>query len=202
MNTIRDKYDNFAPVYEHGEKILELLLSSVRKTLHSKIKEKRILEVGIGSGRSINYYKSSVQLTAGDLSVAMLRYAQRRALSRGITITFSSFDIENLPFKDSGFPAVLSSLVFCTVDNPVKGLVEIGRVLKPGGTLYMLEHVRPDHTPLAILFDWLNYVSVPLIGDHLNRSTTRLLNEANFRIHEEKCYYFGVFRLLTAQVEK
>ena len=200
MNTAK-RYDRFAPFYEHGERILEIYLSNKRSFLHQKIKENKILEVGIGSGRTIHHYKAGTNLFAGDLSMGMMHYALRRSLSRAISINFSSFDVEQLPFKDSTFPAAVSSLVFCTVNSPLKGLKEIRRVLEPAGNLYMIEHVKPESRAAQIVFDALNLFSASLIGDHLNRNTSKLVKDAGFCIVEEHRFFLGVFRILIALKE-
>ncbi|KMQ49854.1 methyltransferase type 11 [Chitinispirillum alkaliphilum] len=197
MNTA-SRYDQFAPLYEYGERMLEIYLRNKRKLLHKLIKENRILEVGIGSGRSISYYKAGTNLFAGDLSRKMMHYAVRRSLSRAIFSKFCSFDIEKLPYKDSTFPAVVSSLVFCTVNDPLKGLQEIRRVLEPTGSLYMLEHVKPQSKAAQIVFDALNPLSVSLIGDHLTRNTSELVKDAGFRTVEEYSFALGVFRIVVA----
>jgi len=129
-----------------------------------------------------------------------MRIARRKALSRAMSIRFCSFDVENLPFRDSVFPAVLSSLVFCTVNDPRRGLSEIHRVLEPSGMLYMIEHVRPCSIFAGRLFDLLNRISVPLIGDHLNRSTCDTVRSAGFRMTREcRCGPGGVFRIIVAR---
>lgn len=201
MADSRQSYERHAFLYEYGERFLELFISRYRRVLFSWIGQNRILEVGVGSGRTLTYYKSGTELVAGDQSRGMMRFAQRRALSRAVVARFCSFDVQNLPFRDRSFPAALSSLVFCSVENPLRGLEEVKRVLEPSGILYMIEHVRPRSSLLGWLFDILNVFSVQMAGEHFTRSTQDLVREAGFRMKKEYSFANGVFRLMMAQAD-
>ncbi len=195
----RSGYDRFASFYEYGERVLELFLGRWRKILFRRIQALKVLEIGVGTGRSISYYRPGTNMIAGDLSWGMMRFARRKAQSRAMVINFCQFDVQNIPFVSQTFPAVLSSLVFCSVSDPLSGLREIWRVLQIDGRLYMIEHVRPDSFVAGAVFDVLNWFSVSLIGEHLNRNTSNLVSQAGFSVVDEIRCFKGVVRLLVAE---
>jgi len=99
----------------------------------------RFLDLGCGTGRNLSHAPGGTRVVGVDPDEAMLRAARRRA--PGVPLVRAR--AEALPFRDDAFQVVVSSLVFCSVDDPQRGLAEVSRVLDPGGTLRMLEHVRP-----------------------------------------------------------
>ncbi len=111
----------------------------------------RTLEIGCGTGRNLPLYCCGVQVIGLDPD----RAALMRALQRASTVPLVVGTAEALPFRDGAFDTVVSSLVFCSVDDPVGGLQEIRRVLRTGGELRMLEHVRARRAGWAALQDRL-----------------------------------------------
>lgn len=95
-----------------------------------------VLEIGIGTGRSMVYYPKDVHLTGLEPSLEM---AQRLPTGR---IQFVEGQAESLPFPDAAFDGVVFSLVLCSVADLTLSLQEAKRVLRPGGRLHLLEHVR------------------------------------------------------------
>jgi ubiquinone/menaquinone biosynthesis C-methylase UbiE len=98
----------------------------------------RTLDIGTGTGRNLPRYANGVRAVGLDPDRVLLRRAHRRG--RDIPLVVGR--AEALPFRDGAFDTVVSGLVFCGVADPVQGLREVRRVLGPGGTLRMLEHVR------------------------------------------------------------
>ena len=90
---------------------------------------------------------------------------------------------EELPFDDDSFDTVVSTLVLCTVDDPRRAIDETARVLRPGGKLLFLEHVRADTRHLA---RWQDRLHRPwhafAAGCHANRPTVELLRESPLRV--------------------
>jgi ubiquinone/menaquinone biosynthesis C-methylase UbiE len=104
----------------------------------------KTLEVGVGTGKNIPFYSENIDLTAIDFSKKMLEEAKVKYQHSPLKINFLEMDVQNMDFEDNTFDTVITSCVFCSVPNPVKGLKEIKRVLKPNGRLIMLEHVRSN----------------------------------------------------------
>ena len=140
----------------------------------------RVLEVGTGTGLLLPAYPPSVsEVVAIDIDPEMLA----RARPRRPGVSLLQADVQQLPFPDASFDTVVSCLVFCSVEDPARGLAELRRVLRPSGQLRMLEHVRSPRPTLASLQDRLNPVWSHLSGGcQLNRDTVSLVEAAGFRI--------------------
>jgi ubiquinone/menaquinone biosynthesis C-methylase UbiE len=109
----------------------------------------------------------------------MLRRAKRRAADAGREVTFVEAAAEQLPFEDDSFDTVVSMAVLCTVDDPPQALREIRRVLRPGGQLLFLEHVRADEPRHSRRQDRLEGIwGVVAGGCHPNRRTLETIQEA------------------------
>src|SRR5947209_9890798 len=109
----------------------------------------------------------------------MLRYARQRLETARVPINLLQAAVENLPFADQTFDSVVATLVFCSVTDPARGLHEIIRVLKPGGTLFMAEHVRSQKAIAARVQDMVTPLTRFTSGNcHWNRDTARTVTEA------------------------
>lgn len=106
---------------------------------------------------------------------------------------------EDLPFEDDSFDGAFATLVFCSVESPARGFAELRRVVRPGGTVVLLEHVRPGGI-LGPLFDLLNVLTVRLFDDHVNRRTAKLVSEAGLEVVSVKSRLFGVVNLIKCRV--
>jgi ubiquinone/menaquinone biosynthesis C-methylase UbiE len=117
------------------------------------------------------------------------------ALGRDVELLWA--DVETLPFEDGRFDTVTASCVFCSVENPVKGLEEVRRVVKPEGHVRLLEHVRPQNPLLGKIFDWLSPVTRVLMGPDINRRTEDNVRAAGLRI--ESVRRDGIWREIVAR---
>lgn len=157
----------------------------------------RVLEVGVGTGRNLGLYPAGVQIVGIAIARGMLDQARRHADTLGADkVTLQLGDVQSLPFADDAFDTVAASCVFCSVDDPVAGLREIGRVVKPSGQVLLLEHVRPRTTWLARLFDLISPLSRRTLGFHVNRDTERNVRAAGLRI--ERTRQWGIWREIVA----
>lgn len=140
----------------------------------------RVLEVGTGTGLLLPSYPPSVSdVVATDIDPDLLA----RARPRRPGVSLIRADVQQLPFPDASFDAVVACLVFCTVADPARGLAEIRRVLRPNGQLRLLEHVRAPHPTVARLQDTLTPAWSHLaMGCQLNRDTVPLVEASGFRI--------------------
>ncbi|MBN1203965.1 MAG: class I SAM-dependent methyltransferase [Myxococcaceae bacterium] len=139
-----------------------------------------VLEVGTGTGLALPGYPEDVtSITALDIDSEALERARKRR--PGVQLVLGN--VQELPFKDESFDFVISSLVFCSVEDPARGLSEIHRVLRRGGELRMLEHVRAPSPTLARLQDRLNPAWCWMTGGcRLNRDTFPLVQAAGFDV--------------------
>ena len=110
-----------------------------------------ILEVGVGNGLNLAHYDERARVTAIDYNRHMLSKAAARARASRAEVALEVADVQALPFPDDRFDHVVAGLVFCSVADPERGLRELLRVTKPGGSVRLLEHVRaaPSRTRRA-----------------------------------------------------
>lgn len=129
-----------------------------------------VLEVGVGTGLNVNYYRPDLEITALDSNRSFLQRAEMRARDKKVAATFLEGDIEKLPFQDFSFDSAVTTFLFCQLYRPQLGLRELYRVLKPGGQLLLLEHVR-THGIFGSLMSHLAEPFYRLTGDHIARDT-------------------------------
>ena len=193
-------YERNAPVYDLMESPLEWLAARRWRPRLASGLHGRVLELGIGTGRNLPHFPAQVQLTAIDPSPAMLERARRRARRLARPVEFVTGAAQALPFDGDSFDAVVASFVFCSAADPMKGLQEARRVLRPGGTLRLLEHQRPPGAALARLFDLMDPLAFRVTGAHLNRGTDAAVKRAGFQsVRSEALEPLGIFRLITAR---
>jgi ubiquinone/menaquinone biosynthesis C-methylase UbiE len=144
-----------------------------------------VLEIGAGNGLNFAHYDPEQvrRLDAIEPDTAMLRYARERAAAAPVPVTLTQAPVESLPFADETFDCAVATLVFCSVSDPAGGLREIRRVLKPGGKLLLVEHVRSQRTITGRIQDMLVPFTTRLAGNcHWNRNTERMVADASFDI--------------------
>jgi ubiquinone/menaquinone biosynthesis C-methylase UbiE len=146
----------------------------------------RVLELGAGTGLNLPYYPEELdELVLTEPSPPMVARLERRAKKAKAPTSVMVADAERLPFEDDSFDTVVSTLVLCTVDHPQRAISEIARVLRPGGQLLFLEHVRADSPRLA---RWQDRLHRPwhafAAGCNANRPTVDLLRESPLRVGE------------------
>ena len=153
-----------------------------------------VLEVGAGSGPNLDHYPRDARVIATEFNEESIALARPRSNSR---IRLASADIEHLAFPDNTFDAVTATLVFCSVERPVIGFQEVRRVLKPGGQLHLIEHVRSGHAWLGRLQDRLNpRWNVWAEGCNLNRDTETNVRLAGFELRAVRVNYLGLVKTM------
>jgi ubiquinone/menaquinone biosynthesis C-methylase UbiE len=144
-----------------------------------------VLEVGAGTGLNFSFYQPGQveRVEAIEPDAAMLRYARERLNTARVPITLTQVAVEALPFANETFDSAVTTLVFCSVTDPVRGFREIMRVLKPGGTLLLVEHVRSQGAIAGLVQDALVPVTKLLAGNcHWNRDTAHTVAEVGFQV--------------------
>lgn len=154
------------------------------------------LEIGTGTGANFPYHPQAAYTVATDISIRMIRHAAVKREEGSPRLV--ACDAQALPFRDATFDWVAETLVFCEVPDPVAGLREIRRALRPGGRLVMLEHVRPSGW-LGRVADAVTAVTAPVIGEHFNRDAEACVREAGLEIERREWLWRDAVVLLVAR---
>lgn len=193
--------DKSAQRYDRAMIALERAgIAALRRWLMAQA-QGEVLEVGTGTGANLTLYSPGTTVTATDLVPDRLRTARdkvRRSGRRGSMI-LASADAQDLPFPDARFDTVVGTLVFCSIRQPELALSEIGRVLKPGGRLLLLEHVRGQTPFTRRLTDWLHPIWFAVQGScHLNRETAATVAGNGFQIDHVSTHSRGLLQVIIA----
>lgn len=190
-------YDRVARFYDVINAPMEALGGRKRRSRLLARARGRTLEVGIGTGRNLGLYAPVVELAGIDISPKMLERARAHAATLGRPVMLEVGDAEQLPFATDSFDTVAATCVFCSVDDPIQGLREMRRVVRPDGRVLLLEHVRPRGRLLGWLADRLTPLTRRFMGPEINRRTEEHVQAAGLVIEEVRRE--GVWREIVAR---
>lgn len=197
----RERYQRIAPSYDRLEALMERRFRPWREKLWQFARGPRILEVGVGTGKNMDFWPRDCKVTAIDLTPGMLDIARQRAktLNRADDNLFL-VDVQHLDFPSRIFDTVIATFVFCSVPDPVQGLRELGRVVRPDGQILLLEHVRIGRPLIGPVMDALAPLIVRLYGANINRRTITNVQLAGLKIHRvTDLDRMGMFKMIFAQ---
>lgn len=198
--TTQARYDRIAPIYDLMEIAIEWRYTDWRERVWLLVEGPEVLEVGVGTGKNFPYHPSHVTVTGIDLSEKMLVRARRKARAGGYDVDLRQMDAQDLDFADDSFDSAVATFVFCSVPNPIRGLRAMNRVVKPGGRIVLLEHVRSENPFLGALMDVFDPVTVRLMGPHINRRTVENVRNAGIQIERVDDLGAGdIFKLIVAR---
>ena len=192
-------YDDIAPHYDAAMRPLDRwFLARLRATTFRYLSaEARTLEIGAGTGGNFVYYPTNTLAIASEPSREMLRIASAKVRPNSVRLVQSC--AEQLPFADDCFDAAFATLVFCSLARPKEAFAELRRVVKSGGTVILLEHVRPNGL-LGPVFDLLNLLTVPLFDDHFNRRTADEAQANGLKLVKVERSLLGIINLISCRV--
>lgn len=168
---IMKRYNRIASIYDILEKPMEnMAVGKLREEIFKEVSGK-VLEVGVGTGKNIEFYPENAEVTAIDFSEKMLNKARRKASILNRNVELLVMDAEDMKFNDNTFDYIITTCVFCSIPDPIKGFSEVKRVLKPSGKMIMIEHVRSEGKILGLVMDLMNPAVVSLMGANINRNT-------------------------------
>lgn len=195
------RYNRIAPLYDLMETVPEMHFTRWRRRLWSMVPPGRALEVGVGTGKNLSYHPTGANVTGIDLSGRILELAREKAEKLGRATVLHQMDAQQLDFPDDSFDAAAATFVFCSVPDPVRGLRELARVVKPEGKILLLEHVRIDRPSiLGKLMDLLDPLVVRIMGAHINRQTAENVRRAGLEVERvEVLAPLGLVKLIVAR---
>jgi ubiquinone/menaquinone biosynthesis C-methylase UbiE len=159
----------------------------------------RILEVAVGTGRSLPHYPADAVVTGVELSPAMLALARQRATDSGRDVDLREGDAEHLAFDDASFDTVVCALSLCTIPDPATAISEMKRVLVPGGLLLLLDHIGSTWPPLRAAQWLLERLTIRAAGEHFTRRQLPLVTAAGFEVVEVERLKAGTVERIAAR---
>ena len=196
---VKKRYDRASFIRDSVDYPMEkLYYKRWRKKLLSHLKCD-VLEIGIGTGKNLEFYGNKANVTGIDISKGMLSRARINAKGLGREFNLLIADAQNLMFADNSFDFVIGFLVLCSIPDPVRALKEMARVVKPGGKIILVEHVLSKSMFIALIENMFNPFPKYLFGFEINRDTRRNIEKAGLKMIEDKnLALFDVFRLFVA----
>jgi len=142
-----------------------------------------VLEIGTGTGANLPFldYEKVDTLTLSDIKIS--RRAKNFKFPKGLKVEMLEAPLEDLTVPAQSFDSIVFTLVFCSVTEPLEGLRRVYDLLRPGGKIYFIEHVMPDHTHHRVrkVVNGINpHWSKIASGCNLNRETLETIKEAGF----------------------
>jgi ubiquinone/menaquinone biosynthesis C-methylase UbiE len=196
---VRRIWERLAPRYDDKVRLPERLLFAGGREWVCERATGDVLEVSIGTGRNLPLYGHGVRLTGIDVSAAMLEFARRRAAELGIAADLRVGDAQALDLPDSSYDTVVCTLALCSIPDPRAAVREMKRVLRPGGRVLLLEHVRSPRLVVRTIQRALEPIAVWLEGDHLVREPLDLLRAETFEIEEVERWKLGIVERTAAR---
>jgi ubiquinone/menaquinone biosynthesis C-methylase UbiE len=157
----------------------------------------RVLFGAAGTGLNFVHFPAGKEIVAIDISARMLEAARARASCYDGPLSLQQADLEQLPFVDESFDTAATASTFCSVADPVQGLKELYRVLKPNGKLLMFEHVSSRNPLLGAELDLMN-LALHFLGPSMNRDTVGNVQRAGFAVDRVVCAYLDIFVAIEA----
>jgi ubiquinone/menaquinone biosynthesis C-methylase UbiE len=196
------RYQRIAPFYD----LLDLPFEygryrRVRPMLFAGLSG-HILDAGVGTGRNFPFYPAGATVLGIDISPAMLRRAEPRRAAANAPVELRRMDVTSLDLPPASFDAAIATFLFCVLPEELQApaLRELGRVVKPGGPIRMLEYVRPAGTwrhAMAKLWEpWVGWA----YGASFDRDTQSHVAEAGLELVEARCVVDDLIKLIAARV--
>jgi ubiquinone/menaquinone biosynthesis C-methylase UbiE len=158
-----------------------------------------VLELAFGTGRNLPYYPAGVRLTGIELSPRMLEIGKRRAEQLGRDADLRIGDAQALEFEDETFDTVMITFGLCTIPDDRAAVTETHRVLRLGGRLVLLEHVRSPAAAVRAVQRVLDPLSVRFAADHLLRDPLDYLANIGFNVESVERLKAGIVERVVAR---
>ncbi len=193
----QNKWDRASRTYDFFAAVDDRRLGSEKQKLLAKARGKT-LHVAAGTGNDFKFFPVGMDIVSIDISPKMLERAKIKAAAYKGSIELGEADVHNLDYPEATFDTVTTVFTFCSVPKPIAGLQELYRVLKPGGQILMLEHVRSTAIgPIGIMMDLMTQLTRQF-GPELNRDTVGNVQKAGFRLRRVENAYLDIVKVIEA----
>lgn len=194
---LQTKWDRTSRTYGFVTWGEERRFGGAKRTLFGKMTGDCLM-VAAGTGADFQFFPLDLTITAIDISPGMIERARPRASAYRGSLLLQVMDVQALDFPTGSFDTIATSCTFCSVPDPLRGLRELYRCLKPGGLLLMFEHVRSRVGPIALLQDLMTPIT-RRIGPEMNRDTVGNVLRAGFELLREQNVYLDVVKAIEAR---
>ena len=160
--------------------------------------EGAVLEVAVGTGLNLPLYPDDVSVTAVDLSPEMLELARKRVSDLGRDVDLREGDAHDLPFADASFDSVVCTYGLCNIPDEARAVAEMKRVLRPGGKLLLLDHIRSSVKPVYWAQRVAEVVTLRIDGDHMTRRPLEQVGAQGFEIVSRERSRWGIVEKIVA----
>ena len=194
---IRRIYDRAAGRYDGAERWERRIFGADARDL---VRDARgdVLEIAVGTGRNLHLYAAGARVTGIELSEAMLDLARARPAGSAAELELLQGDAEQLPFSDQSFDTVVCTFALCTIPDDRRALAEAHRVLRPNGTLLLVEHVRSPNRIVRLVERIAEPITMRIAGDHLLRDPLDHLVAVGFTIEHVDRSRWGLLERVRA----
>ncbi|MGH7053094.1 MAG: class I SAM-dependent methyltransferase [Stellaceae bacterium] len=198
----KDRYSGIARFYDVLDLPFEYRRYRALRPLLFRGLSGRVLDAGVGTGRNCAFYPPEAIVSGIDASPAMLARAERRCPMLAAAGRLYRMDVTRLGFPAGVFDAAVASFLFCVLPDPLQApaLRELGRVVRPGGLIRLLEYVRPKGTLRRIVSRiWQPWIAWAYSAS-FDRETERYIPAAGLELVENRYVVADLVKLLTARV--
>jgi ubiquinone/menaquinone biosynthesis C-methylase UbiE len=196
---VRRIQDRTAPKYDRQIGFFERVLFTGGREWVCSQAEGDVLELAVGTARNLAHYPPAVRVTGIELSPEMLAIAHGRAQELGRDADLRLGDAQALEFPDASFDTVACTLALCTIPDPRRAVAEARRVLRPGGRLLLLEHVRSPVRVVRAIQRLIEPLAVRFEADHLTREPLEYLAAEGFAIERLERSKWGIVERVLAR---
>lgn len=191
----RLRYTLYAPLYDIAVRVMDKHRRRSIGLLEIKDGEK-VLIVGAGTGLDLDHITAGAEVTAIDITPAMVKRIGRRAERLGVGVNAMVMDGQALEFEDGSFDHVVLHLIVAVIPDPYKCMLEVQRVLRPGGTAVVFDKFLGDTQSPSFLRRSINHITSTLFSD-INRRLGDIIKGTSLeKIHDEPAAFGGAFRIV------